>query len=172
MRELRLSLGGARLDRTGTARKHATRSTGLILSVGAALGAVVAFFADPRSGRRRRAVTGDRAAGLLRKTARRTARRLRFAGRYGVGWSRRIRHLRERPKEYDDATLAQKVQTKIFRAADAPKGSVDVNVADGVVQLRGEVREPALIDQLVKKARHVKGVRDVESYLHVPETQR
>ncbi|HYM63197.1 MAG TPA: BON domain-containing protein [Gaiellaceae bacterium] len=87
-----------------------------------------------------------------------------------MGWSRRARHLREEPKEYDDATLAQKVQTEIFRAADSPKGAVNVNVADGVVQLRGEVQGPGLINELVEKARHVQGVRDVESFLHLPKT--
>lgn len=46
------------------------RSKGLLLSVGAALGAIVAFFSDPRSGRRRRAVAGDRTAGFTRRTAR------------------------------------------------------------------------------------------------------
>jgi len=146
------------------------RSKGLLLSVGAALGAIVAFFSDPRSGRRRRAVAGDRTAGFTRRTARRSARKVRVAGAYGVGWSRRARHLREEPKEYDDATLAQKVQTEIFRAADSPKGAVNVNVADGVVQLRGEVQGPGLINELVEKARHVQGVRDVESFLHLPKT--
>ncbi len=47
---------------------------------------------------------------------------------------------------------------------------MNVNVADGVVQLRGEVQGPGLINELVEKARHVQGVRDVESFLHLPKT--
>jgi osmotically-inducible protein OsmY len=92
------------------------------------------------------------------------------AGAYAVGWSKRIRHVREEPKDYDDATLAQTVKTEIFRPADAPKGTVDVNVANGVVQLRGEVGQPEMIDELVEKARRIQGVRDVESFLHLPKT--
>lgn len=81
-----------------------------------------------------------------------------------------MRHLREKPKDFDDATLAQKVQSEIFRAADSPKGTVDVNVANGVVQLRGEVDRPELIDDLARRVRKIQGVRNVESFLHLPHT--
>lgn len=81
-----------------------------------------------------------------------------------------MRHLREQPKAYDDATLAQKVQSEVFRPEDAPKGSVDVNVVEGVVQLRGEVQRPELIEELVGRVRRVQGVKDVESFLHLPNT--
>jgi osmotically-inducible protein OsmY len=153
-----------------TRAETGTRDKGLFLTVGAALGAFGAFLFDRSSGARRRAVAGDRAVAFVRRPARRSGRKARIAGAYAVGWSRRLRHLREEPKEYDDVTLAQKVQTEIFRSADAPKGTVNVNVANGVVQLRGEVQEPSLIDDLVAKARHVQGVRDVESFLHLPNT--
>jgi BON domain len=137
---------------------------------GAAIGLASAFYADPVSGPRRRALTRDRTAGLVRRTARRLARWSRIAGAYTVGWSNRLLHLREEPKEYDDATLAQKVKTEIFRPADAPKGSVDVNVANGIVQLRGEVEHPEMIEELVDQVRGIQGVRDVESFLHLPRT--
>jgi hypothetical protein len=146
------------------------RDQSVLLSLGAAIGAVVAFFADPRGGARRRALASDRTAGVLRRTMRRGGRRLRVTGSYAMGWSRRLRHLREMPKEYDDVTLAQKVQSEIFRPAGAPKGTVKVNVADGVVQLRGEVQQPSMIEDLVKRTRRVQGVRDVESFLHLPGT--
>src|ERR671935_1151782 len=86
------------------------------------------------------------------------------------GMSQQVQHLKEEPKDFDDATLARKVETEIFRDADAPKGQVDVNVQDGVVQLRGEVRNPEQLNDLVEKARRVQGVRDVESLLHLPGT--
>jgi osmotically-inducible protein OsmY len=79
-------------------------------------------------------------------------------------------HLREEPKDYDDVTLARKVETEIFRPEDAPKGSVNVNVEGGIVYLRGEVERPELIDDLVEKARNVQGVREVENLLHLPGT--
>jgi hypothetical protein len=136
---------------------------------GAAAGTVAAFLGDPQAGARRRALARDRTAGSIRRLARRSARGARIVGAYTVGWSKRARHLREEPKDFDDATLAQKVQTQIFRAAGSPKGTVDVNVANGIVQLRGEVERPELIDDLVRKVRRVQGVREVESFLHLPQ---
>jgi osmotically-inducible protein OsmY len=135
------------------------------------LGTAVTYFADPQTGSRRRALLRDRTAGSIRRLVRRGGGRVtRIAGAHTVAWSRRVRHLREQPKEFDDATLAQKVQSEVFRAPDSPKGTVDVNVANGVVQLRGEVERPELIDDLVAKVRKVQGVREVESLLHVPHT--
>jgi osmotically-inducible protein OsmY len=138
-------------------------------ALGTTFGSLLTYLLDARSGARRRALARDRSAALVRRSFRKGTRSLHAAGATGAGWSRRARHLRQAPKEYDDVTLAQKVQTEIFRSADAPKGAVDVNVANGVVQLRGEVPEQGLIDELVTQARKVKGVRDVESYLHLPE---
>ena len=54
-----------------------------------------------------------------------------------------------------DPTLTNKVETEIFRSADAPKGSVNVVVADGVVELRGEVKNPELKKSLEAQAREV-----------------
>jgi osmotically-inducible protein OsmY len=139
-------------------------------ALGTTVGTLLTFLFDARSGARRRALARDRSAAFVRRSLRRSARSVRWAGATGVGWSHRARHLREEPKDYDDVTLAQKVQTEIFRSAHAPKGAVNVNVANGVVQLRGEVQEQGLIDELVSQARKVQGVRDVESYLHVPAT--
>src|ERR671931_2289506 len=79
----------------------------------------------------------------------------------------RATHLREEPKpQPDDVTLARKVETEIFREADAPKGQVDVNAVDGVVELRGEVERPELVNELEEKARKVQGVLDVRNLLH------
>jgi osmotically-inducible protein OsmY len=72
-------------------------------------------------------------------------------------------------RSYDDTTLAHRVESEIFRAADAPKGKVSVNAADGVVELRGEVEE-AQIGRLGKAARDVGGVREVHNLLHAPGT--
>ncbi len=88
---------------------------------------------------------------------------------YGVGQRADARAASSR-RRFDDVTLKNKVETEIFRDADAPKGQVDVNAQDGVVQLRGEVESPQLIDELVERARSVQGVRDVENLLHVPGT--
>ncbi len=90
-----------------------------------------------------------------------------------AAWMLRVRIAglarRARPAhDYDDQTLKAKVETELFRAADAPKGQVAVNAQHGVVQLRGEVGSPELIDELVARARAVQGVREVENLLHLP----
>jgi hypothetical protein len=81
------------------------------------------------------------------------------------------RHLGRKPKpEMDDVTLARKVETEIFRGRGAPKATVDVNVVDGVVWLRGEVKRPEQVRRLEEKARSVPEVRDVENLLHLVKT--
>ncbi len=69
-------------------------------------------------------------------------------------------------KDYDDVTLARKVESELFRPSDVPKGSISVNVNDGVVELRGELTDQAQIDQLGDNAKKIDGVKDVRNLLH------
>jgi osmotically-inducible protein OsmY len=69
-------------------------------------------------------------------------------------------------KDYDDVTLARKVETELFRPADVPKGAISVNVNAGVVELRGQLSDQAQIDELGDTARKVSGVKDVRNLLH------
>src|SRR6266700_768674 len=112
------------------------------LAIGAALGAVLAYFLDPQNGKRRRHTMRDRTLALVRKRGLRAARGV-AAEAYGV--SQKLTHLREQPKEFDDVTLARKVETELFRPADVPKGKILVNAVRGVVQLRGEADSPQMI---------------------------
>jgi hypothetical protein len=138
------------------------------LAAGSLLGGLATYFFDRQNGKHRRRIVVDRTFG----TARRTGRRARRAGRgvrarvYGV--KQKMLHLRERPKDLDDVTLARKVETKLFRPADVPKGKINVNVVDGVVELRGEADRPEMIEDLVRRARRIQGVRGVENRLHTP----
>jgi osmotically-inducible protein OsmY len=70
----------------------------------------------------------------------------------------------------DDQTLADRVRSEIFRAADAPKGSVSVDVQAGVAYLRGEVTDQAWIDRLGSETRKVQGINGVKNLLHTPGT--
>jgi osmotically-inducible protein OsmY len=142
-----------------------------LFALAAAIGAALAYFFDPTSGRRRRATTAQRVPGFFRHRGREAARMGRAASAEAYGLKQKATHLRERPKgDLDDATIAHKVETELFRPADVPKGQINVNVQDGVVQLRGEVPSPDLIEDLVDKARSIQGVRDVENLLHLPGT--
>ena len=70
----------------------------------------------------------------------------------------------------DDATLARKVETEIFRGRRAAKGKIDVNAAGGVVWLRGEAKTPQQIKQFEAKAAAIPEVKRVENLLHLPKT--
>ncbi len=74
------------------------------------------------------------------------------------------------PKDLDDPTVARKVESALFRDRRIAKGKVDVNVADGVVWLRGEARTPQLIKLAEARAAEVPEVTKVENLLHLPKT--
>ena len=117
--------------------------TPILFALGLAAGAAAAHFLDPESGRKRR----NRMRGQAIST---------------------VSHVRPSEKP-DDATLAHKVETEIFRASDAPKGSVSVDVQAGVATLRGEVREEQWIQRLGDEAGHVRGIQGVQNLLHTPD---
>jgi BON domain len=72
--------------------------------------------------------------------------------------------------EADDATLADRVRSEIFRDDDAPKGDVSVDVQAGVAYLRGAVADEAWIERLGKDAGNVPGITGVKNLLHTPGT--
>ena len=138
---------------------------------GAAAGAAAAWFLDPNEGNRRRSVAQDKAAKYVRKGASEAERKARYAGGAVKGAAVGAAPVGGRPdagERLNDAGLKAKVQSEIFRDADAPKGDVSVNVEDGVVYLRGEVPAPEQITKLTEAAANVEGVRDVQSLLHGP----
>ncbi len=71
----------------------------------------------------------------------------------------------------DDQTLVDRVESEIFRDRKEVKGKVNINAEEGVVVLRGELESQDLIEDLVKAAREVDGVRNVENLLHTPGTE-
>jgi osmotically-inducible protein OsmY len=135
-----------------------------------AIGALAAYFFDPDSGRRRRALARDRVPAFLRQGRRKAEQMGRAASAEASGAAQKVEHLKEEEKpQPDDVTLARKVETEIFREADVPKGQINVNAENGVVVLRGEVGKPELIRDLEEKTRKVQGVREVENLLQTPK---
>lgn len=142
---------------------------GYLIAGGA--GVAVMYFLDPDRGKRRRAVLRDRTAGAARRAGTATGRTQRkvASGLYGVG--QKVAHpgpTQEEPA--NDATLAQKVMTELFRDDDVPKGSINVNAENGLVQLRGTVERPELVHEIEGRARRIPGVLDVENLLQVAGT--
>jgi osmotically-inducible protein OsmY len=68
----------------------------------------------------------------------------------------------------NDPALARKVESEIFREGDVPKGDISVNAEYGVIYLRGQISDREQMEELVKRAREVDGVRAVENLTHLP----
>jgi osmotically-inducible protein OsmY len=156
----------------------------LTFLAGAATGAAAAYFLDPQGGADRRTMARettttvkDKTAAVKGKTMSATngaggaAERAKAAAgkaRGAVqGVAKRVPGVGGTP---DDVTLARKVETEIFRPADAPKGGISVNAENGVVFLRGEVEDQSWIDRLGSEAQQVDGVKEVRNLLHLPGT--
>jgi hypothetical protein len=75
-----------------------------------------------------------------------------------------------KPKQLDDATITDKVETILFRDDSIDKGKIDVNTVDGVVWLRGQAKTPELIKAIEAKALEIPEVKQVENLLHLPKT--
>jgi osmotically-inducible protein OsmY len=106
-----------------------------------------------------------------------------LAGRTLAARRRRARHVsdtnrladgadlrREKAPEFDDATIAHRVESVIFRDDAVPKGQINVNAENGRVYLRGTIDDAELITRLERLARDVRGVRGVVNLLHTPGT--
>ena len=140
-------------------------------ALGAAMGAALAYLFDPEAGNRRRSTIRDRVLAFFRRTGHEAGRAGQAAKSQAYGVTQQAVHLKERSKEQpDDATLAHKVETELFRDADVPKGEINVNAENGVVYLRGQVADEGLAEALGKSARKIHGVREVENLLHTPGT--
>ena len=139
----------------------------------AGLGAALTYFFDPQSGGQRRATARDRTLAFFRRRGRGLDRAAGSVQAEAKGLVQKAKHLNAKDKLEDpnDATLARKVETEIFRDPDVPKGQIDVNAEDGVVILRGEVENAELIRDLEERTRSVQGVTQVENLLHTPGTE-
>ena len=160
-----------RRGRRGVDRRSAPAMLPAAAAGGLALGAVLEYFLDPRAGRRRRHTVRDRALSRLRRGERRALVRARRAESRAIGVARRTINARRRAEEpLDDVTLAQKVESQLFRRANVPKGQVSVNAEEGVVFLRGVMERHEDIERMGEEARRIDGVRAVENLVHPPGT--
>jgi osmotically-inducible protein OsmY len=144
----------------------------LTFLAGAAVGAAAAYFLDPQGGAKRRNETREKAVSKAKHGAQDAAATAKHAAESARGKVHEVApSIPGKGEAPDDVTLVRKVETEIFRPADAPKGSVSVNAENGVVFLRGEVPEREWIDRLADEARKVDGVKEVRNLLHLPGTE-
>ena len=145
----------------------------ITLLFGFAAGAAAAHFLDPDSGRRRRHQLRDRAASKAHAGKDQAASEASYAAGKAQGVVATATPSMpgsHRLEDADDVTLARKVETEIFRAPDAPKGQVSVDVQAGVVYLRGMIADESWIERLADDARKVDGIKGVKNLLHRPGT--
>jgi osmotically-inducible protein OsmY len=138
-------------------------------ALGAVAGAAAAHFLDPESGRKRRTDMRSQAQSTAGSAASAVQSQAQQAAGTVKGVAHAVTPTGSRLEEPDDVTLARKIETEIFRAHDAPKGSVSVDVQAGVAYLRGEATHE-WIDRLGTEARKVDGVKGVKNLLHAPGT--
>jgi osmotically-inducible protein OsmY len=135
-----------------------------LFALGAATGAAAARFLTPSLGRK----AVDQATSTASSAASTVSSRAHRAAGKAKGLAHRVTPHRHEPM--DDQTLADRVRSQIFRDADAPKGSVSVDVQAGVAYLRGEIADQSWIDRLGTEAGKVQGIDGVKNLLHPPGT--
>jgi hypothetical protein len=142
--------------------------TPIAFGTGLVAGGLVAFFLDPRHGRRRRHQARDKVLSVGRRGVRRAERGAIRTARGARGKVAHAIHHNGGAADLDDTSLADKVRSEALRDNEIPKGQVNVNVEDGTVVLRGQLASQEQIEHLVAKAEKVRGVREVKSLLHTP----
>jgi osmotically-inducible protein OsmY len=139
----------------------------ITFAFGAAAGAAAMHFLDPTSGRKRRNELRDHAVATARSSASQAASTATHAAAKAKGAAATAAPTSS--PDLDDVGLARKVETEIFRDADAPKGDVSVDVQAGVAYLRGTVDDEAWIARLGDEAKKVDGIKGVNNLLHAPD---
>src|SRR4051812_2297698 len=131
------------------------RQTATVLRLGAGLLDHVAG----GGGEQAAAETPQPETARARATARRTPGAAKETPKARAVTKRPGRSRSAAPKDLDDVTIARKVETEIFRDPTVPKGHIDVNVAGGVVYLRGEVKHPDDVKRLAAQAEAIPEVK-------------
>jgi hypothetical protein len=160
-----------RLRRQDAGRGRFMAGIPLVAAIAAVVGALAAYFLDPDRGRSRRAQTRDRLAGMTRRAGERLARTSRYVTATAEGKARALTHSGNGSGEApNDAVLAHRVESELFRDPTVPKGRLNINAEHGVVYLRGVTDNPDQIRALEDQTRRIDGVRDVRNLLKTAES--
>jgi len=139
-----------------------------IVAVG--LGAGLMYFFDPDQGTRRRHIARDRLGGAKNKAVRTAEREAAYVGGQVQGVVKEMVHTPRDNPNPDDNTLTDRVESEVFRDQRVPKGKLNVNVVEGVVELRGQLDNQNDIDYVVQLVKKVPDVKGIHNYLHLPGT--
>ena len=131
---------------------------------GVTTGALLAFFADPHGGHRRRSVLRGRTSASLKRAAT-TARRSRHSAANVLRGAVAETLLRRSREHVDDEVLVERVRAHMGHAVHHPRG-VEVTASGRVVTLTGSIATDRR-DQLIESVVGVPGVRSVVDRLTV-----
>jgi osmotically-inducible protein OsmY len=132
------------------------------------LGAVTAFFFDPRLGKGRRHVLRDRSLRALRRAGRLPVGKAKFFEGHARGAAVEARSAVVKPDvRTADATVKQRILSDAFRGIPGVTSDLHVDVENGVARLSGTVPSQSLVNDLVSRVRKVPGVREVAPRLTV-----
>ena len=73
---------------------------------------------------------------------------LRWQAGAAYGVTQEMAHAPELREALDDATLARRIESELFRDPSIEKGAINVSVEEGVVVLRGVVDRPEQIPRI------------------------
>jgi hypothetical protein len=143
---------------------------GTWLAAGSA-GALAMYFLDPDQGRRRRTLFADQLRATFRRGVSAVNGMVRGAAADTYGLAQQARHAEpEHWSPPNDVTLAQRVESELFRDPDLPKGRININAEAGIIVLRGELDRPEQIRRVEESVSRMAGVRGVHNLLHLPGT--
>lgn len=147
------------------------------------VGGIIAYFLDPNKGGKRRGQALDSLSGATKRFGNQAGEdgtlRSDPTGIQPTSWATtggagqdtgpsQGTSRRDNP-DPDDLTLRDRVESEIFRDEETSREHININVIDGVVEVRGELPQGE-IDALIGRLKGIADVKGVRSYLHTPGT--
>lgn len=157
-----------------TAASRVAASPWRVIVTAASLGALLMYIFDPAHGRRRRALVRDRfthAGHAVAHVRRRIERRGRFLHGVAKGVSHDAGHAVRHDRHYplaDNETLVARVRSEVLGDDRLKAGEIHVDAYEGCVTLRGQLEDVRQIQRVINATKHVDGVIEIRSYLHLP----
>lgn len=158
--------------RTAGSRVAASPWRAILAAV--SFGALLMYIFDPAHGRRRRALAGDQVAHAGHAFAHvrsRVARRWRFLRGVAKGVGHDAGHIVRHNGHYplvDNETLVARARSEVLGDDRLKAGEIHVDAYEGCVTLRGQLEDVRQIQRVINATKHVDGVIEVRSYLHLP----